>query len=64
VKLFVLIVAVGLGTLCVNYASKKVQDATKQRQTDEYGTEVVIVGTVAALAPFYVYLKVAVRSSL
>ena len=64
VKLFVLIVAVGLGTLCVKYASKKLEEATKQRQTDEYGTEVVIVGTVAALAPFYVYLKVAVRSNL
>jgi len=48
----------------VKYASKKLEEATKQRQTDEYGTEVVIVGTVAALAPFYVYLKVAVRSNL
>jgi hypothetical protein len=64
VKLFVLVASVGVGALCANYASKKVQEATKQGQMDEYGTEVVIVGTVAAVAPFYVYLKVAVRSSL
>jgi predicted outer membrane repeat protein len=64
VKLFVLVIAIVLGVLCVKYVAKNVQETAKQSQKDEYGTEVVIVGTVAAVAPFYVYLKVVVRSNL
>jgi hypothetical protein len=62
VKLFALIVVIVLGVLCVNYAAKKLKETIERAQVDEYGTEVIIVGAVDAVAPFYVYLKVAVRN--
>ena len=60
-KLLALIVAIVLGFLCVSYAAKRLKETVERAQVDEYGREVIIVGTVDAVAPFYVYLKVVVR---